>query len=60
MRLSSGFELERKNSDGNILDWKSEKSYARIQMLPCSYLEKETKATETFDEYRKILESKNV
>ena len=59
MRLSTGFEIERKNKEGLILDWKFESSYARIQMLPCSYLEKETKSTETFDGYKKVLESKN-
>lgn len=48
-----------KNKEGLILDWKFESSYARIQMLPCSYLEKETKSTETFDRYKKVLESKN-
>lgn len=58
MRLSSGCEIERKNKEGHILDWKSEKSFARIQMLPCSYLEKETKATEMFAEYKELLESK--
>ena len=59
MRLSSGFEIERKNKEGMILDWKSEKSSARIQMLPCSYLEKETKATKKFAEYKEGLESIN-
>lgn len=58
MRLSSGIEIERKNKEGYILGWKTEKSYARIQMLPCSYLEKETKATKTFAEYKETLESK--
>jgi len=59
MRLSSGCEIERKNKEGYVLNWKPEKSYARIQMLPCSYLEKETKATETFAEYKEELESRN-
>lgn len=59
MRLSAGFEIERKDKRGSILDWKSEHSYARIQMLPCSYLEKETKATKTFAVYKEGLENKN-
>jgi deoxycytidylate deaminase len=59
MCLSSGFEIERKNKEGLVLEWKFESSSARIQMLPCSYLEKETKSTETFDGYKRILESKN-
>ncbi len=60
MRLSGGAEIKRKNEEGYVLDWKSERSYARIQMLPCSYLEKETKATERFAQYKEGLESKNV
>jgi hypothetical protein len=59
MRLSAGFEIERENTDGRVFDWKSERSHVRMQMLPCSYLEKETKATERFDECRKDLESRN-
>ncbi len=57
MRLSGGAEIKRKNDEGYILDWKSEQSSARIQMLPCSYLEKETKATEKFAEYKEGLEA---
>jgi deoxycytidylate deaminase len=52
MSLSSGFKVERKNKEGKILDWKSEKSFARIQMVPWSYLDQETKATEAFAQYR--------
>jgi len=59
MRLSAGFEIERKNKDGVILDWKFEQSNVRMQMLPCSYLEKETRATQKFAEYKEGLESKN-
>lgn len=58
MRLSSGFEIERKNKKGYVLHWKPEESYVRIQMLPCSYLEKETRCTKTFAEYKETLESK--
>ena len=59
MRLSTGIEIERKNEAGTILDWKFEQSDARIQMLPCSYLEKETRATQEFAEYKEGLESGN-
>jgi len=59
LRLSIGFKIERKNKEGSILDWKPEQSYARIQMLPCSYLEKETKATKKFDEYFEVKDSTN-
>jgi deoxycytidylate deaminase len=39
MRLSSGREIFRKNDDGHVLPWEYEKSCARIQMLPCSYID---------------------
>jgi deoxycytidylate deaminase len=59
MRLSTGSELVRKNKDGKILYWQRDSSCARIQMLPCSYLEQETEATKRFAEYREGLESRN-
>ncbi len=59
MRLSTGFELVRKNGKGSVLDWQRKLSYARIQMLPCSYLEQETEAARRFAGYREGLESKN-
>lgn len=59
MDLSSGFKIERKNNEGLILNWKPEKSYARIQMLPWSYLDQEIKATEAFAKYKEELESRN-
>jgi len=59
MRLSAGIEIERKGIDGAILDWKFEQSNARMQMLPCNYLEKETRATSTFEQYKEGLESRN-
>lgn len=59
MKLSTGSELVRKNKDGGILHWQRDSGYARIQMLPCSYLEQETEATKRFAEYREGLESRN-
>jgi len=59
MKLSTGFELVRKNSDGQVLCWQRDQSHARIQMLPCSYLEQETEATKKFAEYQESLESGN-
>lgn len=59
MRLSTGFELVRKDTKGAVLSWQPRGSYARIQMLPCSYLEQETEAAKRFDDYRRGLESEN-
>jgi deoxycytidylate deaminase len=57
MRLSTGFELIRKTEKGTVLAWQPNQGYARIQMLPCSYLEQETEAARRFKEYRDDLES---
>ena len=57
--LSSGYPIKRKNADGNTVDWKPESSRARMQMLPHSYLEKETFATVKFSDNLKLLEKIN-
>ncbi len=48
MNLSHGYPLRRKDKDGLTISWKPDNSKARVQMLPCSYLEKETVATSLF------------
>ncbi len=55
MRLGSGYPLKRKDSYGNTLNWKQEKAKLRIQMLPCSYIERETLASSMFYKYMKEL-----
>lgn len=59
MRLGAGFEMIRKKEDGSVLDWQRDRAYARIQMFPCSYLEKETLATERFARCKDTVESRN-
>lgn len=59
MRLSSGSELIRKSEDGHTLPWECKKGSARIQMLPCSYLDIETFATRQFAKHKENLEEKN-
>ena len=56
MRLSAGFELVRKKQDGSVFNWQREDGYARMQMLPYSYLEKETRATKIFAQYKEMVE----
>jgi deoxycytidylate deaminase len=34
MKMSTGFELVRKDKDGSVLRWQRDRSHARIQMLP--------------------------
>jgi len=56
MRLSAGFELVRKKEDGSVFNWQRDDGYARMQMLPYSYLEKETTATKIFAQYKEMVE----
>lgn len=53
MNLSTGYSIKRKSSDGSIINHHPEKSKARIQMLPCSYLEKENFASYVLGEFLK-------
>ncbi|MDI6450113.1 anti-phage dCTP deaminase [Anaerobaca lacustris] len=57
MRLSTGFELVRKDEKGAILTWQRNQGCARMQMVPWSYLDHETEAARRFAEYRGRLES---
>lgn len=50
MRLGSGYALQRKDGDGQVLAWRQEESKLRIQMLPCSYIELELVARSMFNE----------
>lgn len=56
MRLGSGYALQRKDGEGQVLDWKQEGSKLRIQMLPCSYIELELIASSMFNEARQLKE----
>lgn len=53
MKLGSGYPLKRKDGAGRVVEWKPETSRARIQMVPCSYLELELMASSIFNEFRK-------
>jgi deoxycytidylate deaminase len=59
MKMSTGFELMRKDKDGSVLRWQRDQSHARIQMLPYCYLDQEVVGTERFAEYRERLGSGN-
>jgi hypothetical protein len=59
MKMSTGFELVRKDKDGSVLRWQRDRSHARIQMLPYCYLDQEVVETERFAEYRERLGSRN-
>jgi Deoxycytidylate deaminase len=40
--LGSGYPVIRKSDDGQALDWSEADAKLRTQMLPCSYIERET------------------
>jgi deoxycytidylate deaminase len=48
MRFGSGYQLRRKQSDGNVLEWHLESARLRLQMLPTSYLDAEAAASKAF------------
>ncbi len=50
--LSPGYKVIRKNKAGYTIEWNPKKGRLRTQLLPYSYLEKETFATLKFNEMR--------
>lgn len=57
MRLGSGYPLQRKDGEGQVVNWQPEDSRLRIQMLPCSYVELELIASSMFNEVRRRKEA---
>jgi len=51
MNSGSGYPIKRKNKNGAVVDWSEENGRLRMQMLPCSYLERETLAANLVKEY---------
>ena len=49
-RLGSGYPVVRKMSGGEVVDWKEKTASLRMQMLPSSYIERETLAASVLDE----------
>ena len=51
MHLSSGYDLERKNSDtGETIDWNIREAPLRLSMKPTSYIDLETQASHHFND----------
>jgi len=53
MKLSSGYDLKRKDNDGNKAKWNIANSKLRLLMKPSNYIDLEDKASTTFDSIRK-------
>ena len=51
MNFGSGYPLKRKNKDGTSIEWDKDNGRLRMQMLPCSYLEREKLAANLLNEY---------
>jgi deoxycytidylate deaminase len=45
VNLGAGYEIKRKNDDGTIVEWEEESATLRMQMLPISYIERESYTT---------------
>ena len=45
VNLGTGYEVTRKNGDGKPVDWKPDDATLRMQMLPTSYIERESITT---------------
>ncbi|MBT3199075.1 MAG: cytidine deaminase [Phycisphaerales bacterium] len=58
IRLGSGYTVTRKDSDGQVIEWKPENAQLRMQMLPCSYLDLELVASDLFRKACKLKEQK--
>ena len=56
MRLGSGNPLKRKNPQGDVVEWHEAQANVRMQMLPTSYIDRETLAASQLD---KLLEGEN-
>jgi len=59
MRLGSGKEIKRKNSDGTTIRWKSKGSLPRVAMLPYSYLDIELYAQDYWNAKTNQLQGAN-
>jgi cytidine deaminase len=53
MSLGSGSKIKRKNKQGVTVDWKKESAVARTPLLPKSYLEVETAASDMWEDANK-------
>ncbi len=51
MKFGSGYPLKRKNKDGTVKGWDQKDGRLRMQMLPCSYLEREILAATLLSQY---------
>lgn len=53
-KLGSGYPIERKQENGRAIDWHRNNAVLRMQMLPISYIDRETEAA------NKVLNIKNI
>lgn len=53
MSLGGGSKLKRKDKQGDTIEWKKERAVARTPLLPKSYLEVESAASDIWQEARK-------
>ncbi|MBN2525994.1 MAG: dCMP deaminase family protein [Deltaproteobacteria bacterium] len=58
-KLSSGYVVKRKDSDGKIADWTKENASPRLNMTPIDYFQKEAIAVDIFSRIIEQFEKEN-
>lgn len=53
MSFGNGTKLERKTSDGHIIDWQKNSAHIRVPLIPKSYIDIEKEAAKIFDSIKK-------
>ena len=57
--LGSGYPVVRKEEDGTTAKWDQHESRLRMQMLPTSYIDRETNAADEVNQLLKKMEKEN-
>lgn len=59
MKLSAGYDLKRKDGDGNTVNWDISDSKLRLFMKPSNYIDLEDEASSKFEEMCQQPEDQN-
>ncbi|WDF98834.1 anti-phage dCTP deaminase [Pectobacterium carotovorum subsp. carotovorum] len=57
INLGIGYKIKRKDKDGNTLNWSRKNSKLRMQMLPSSYIERESVSADVVARLAEILQN---
>ncbi|MFN4149316.1 MAG: anti-phage dCTP deaminase [Candidatus Sericytochromatia bacterium] len=51
MSLGSGIPVDRKDKDGNIIEWDSNSAFVRLPLNPTSYIEREEESSDSLNSF---------